>query len=148
MTTDLLHRFAAPLPPARPPGLEPGACGLEAHCSVQLSYGRSNTSQYDRRVRLSTATPVSARSVTPIPAGTGFAPVWGVVPRVVSRAFCVASGGSGVAVGGGAAVSAGVGTGVVSETEGPDEALVATSLGADAVGDGRALGAAASGVEC
>ena len=28
--------------PPRPPGLEPGTCGLEVRCSIQLSYGRLN----------------------------------------------------------------------------------------------------------
>ena len=65
-----------------------------------MSYGRWTThAQYDLRVRRSITLAPTAKTTNAIPAGTGFAPVMGVVPWAVMLAFWV---GSGAVVGEGA----------------------------------------------
>lgn len=68
------------------------------------------------------------------PAGTGFAPVVGVLSPDVSSGLCVARGGSGVAVGGGATVSSVEGASVPSDSTD----VVGTSVEAASEPDGSA----------
>jgi len=94
-----------------------------------------------------------AKTTNPTPAGTGFAPVFAVVPWLVSKGFCVASGGSGVAVGGGATVAVATGAAVAAELAAAPVAsdvdgwAEAGSCDATDDGDGSAVGGAAASVD-